>query len=181
MQQKELLKLCEQHKIPQPLPKPKPLGVDRRGRPLEDYTIEEYAAWELDQEKLVIIKQESRIFRERFLRERLNRRPKLKQRASRKEGEVDESIVTQRKSDLVEDSPVTREELFNEQKRRVMMAQVELGKNPGRYECDPEWDDVVPIPQDDGEQPLAAIAYSDEYAEGTSTAVNLYDHGLTHT
>jgi hypothetical protein len=37
----------------------------------------------------------------------------------------------------------------------------------GKYEDDPAWDDVVPIPQDDGEGALAQIAYSDEYAEGT--------------
>ena len=36
----------------------------------------------------------------------------------------------------------------------------------GRYGNDPTWDDVWPIPQDNGEKPLAAIAYSDEYAEG---------------
>ncbi|KUJ15553.1 farnesyltransferase-like protein [Mollisia scopiformis] len=35
----------------------------------------------------------------------------------------------------------------------------------GKYEGDPVWDDVVPIPQDDGEGALAAIAYTDEYAE----------------
>jgi protein farnesyltransferase/geranylgeranyltransferase type-1 subunit alpha len=42
------------------------------------------------------------------------------------------------------------------------------GKKMGRYEGDPEWDDVVPIPQDDGEGALAQIAYTDEYAEGRS-------------
>ena len=36
----------------------------------------------------------------------------------------------------------------------------------GRYELDPAWDDVVPIPQEDGEGALAQIAYPDEYAEG---------------
>jgi protein farnesyltransferase/geranylgeranyltransferase type-1 subunit alpha len=36
----------------------------------------------------------------------------------------------------------------------------------GKYESEPEWDDVVPIPQDDGEGALAQIAYTDEYAEG---------------
>lgn len=40
------------------------------------------------------------------------------------------------------------------------------GKKMGKYEGDPDWDDVVPIPQDDGEGALAQIAYTDEYAEG---------------
>jgi protein farnesyltransferase/geranylgeranyltransferase type-1 subunit alpha len=38
----------------------------------------------------------------------------------------------------------------------------------GKYEGNPVWDDVVPIPQDDGEGALAQIAYTDEYAEGMS-------------
>lgn len=36
----------------------------------------------------------------------------------------------------------------------------------GKYEGDPVWDDVIPIAQDEGEGALAAIAYTDEYAEG---------------
>jgi len=36
----------------------------------------------------------------------------------------------------------------------------------GQYELDPLWDDIVPIPQEDGKGALAQIAYSDEYAEG---------------
>ncbi|CAL3963184.1 unnamed protein product, partial [Diplocarpon coronariae] len=35
----------------------------------------------------------------------------------------------------------------------------------GLYEGDPDWDDVVPLAQDDGAGALAAIAYTDEYAE----------------
>jgi protein farnesyltransferase/geranylgeranyltransferase type-1 subunit alpha len=37
----------------------------------------------------------------------------------------------------------------------------------GKYSDNPDWADVVPIPQNDGDfQPLAAIAYPDEYSEG---------------
>lgn len=39
----------------------------------------------------------------------------------------------------------------------------------GKYSEDPAWDDVVPLPTDEGgPNPLAAIAYSDEYAETMS-------------
>ena len=39
----------------------------------------------------------------------------------------------------------------------------------GIYEDDPEWKDVVPIPQDDGgPNALAIIAYTDEYREAMS-------------
>ncbi|KAL0632934.1 CAAX geranylgeranyltransferase alpha subunit [Maublancomyces gigas] len=36
------------------------------------------------------------------------------------------------------------------------------------YSLDPEWEDVVPLPQDDGVQPLAQIAYTEEYTEAMS-------------
>ncbi len=39
----------------------------------------------------------------------------------------------------------------------------------GKYSDSPEWSDIVPIPQDDGgPNPLAAIAYDDEYSEAMS-------------
>ncbi len=34
-----------------------------------------------------------------------------------------------------------------------------------KYAESPEWADVVPLPQDDGPNPLAAIAYTEEYSE----------------
>ena len=37
------------------------------------------------------------------------------------------------------------------------------------YESDERWTDVVPIPQDEGgPNPLAAIAYTDEYSQAMS-------------
>lgn len=33
------------------------------------------------------------------------------------------------------------------------------------YAEDSSWDDIVPLPQDDGEHPLAQISYTDEYSE----------------
>ena len=39
----------------------------------------------------------------------------------------------------------------------------------GEYEESEEWKDIVPIPQDEGgPNPLAAIAYTDEYSEAMS-------------
>ncbi len=35
----------------------------------------------------------------------------------------------------------------------------------GKYSDSEEWQDIIPIPQDDGgPNPLAAIAYTDEYS-----------------
>lgn len=36
------------------------------------------------------------------------------------------------------------------------------------YSTDPEWADITPLPQDDGENPLAQISYTQEYAEAMS-------------
>lgn len=39
----------------------------------------------------------------------------------------------------------------------------------GKYSEDAKWDDIIPLPQDDGGQyTLAAIAYTDEYSEAMS-------------
>jgi protein farnesyltransferase/geranylgeranyltransferase type-1 subunit alpha len=39
----------------------------------------------------------------------------------------------------------------------------------GRYEESEEWRDIIPIPLDDGgPNPLASIAYTDEYSEAMS-------------
>ncbi|KAI1005092.1 hypothetical protein K3495_g3125 [Podosphaera aphanis] len=58
-------------------------------------------------------------------------------------------------------------EIIAEVNRRKLLGAFD-GKKMGRYEGDPAWDDVVPIPQEDGEGALAAIAYTDEYVEVTS-------------
>jgi len=56
-------------------------------------------------------------------------------------------------------------EIEDERNRRKLLARLEA-RIMGKYEGDPVWDDVIPIAQDEGEGALAAIAYTDEYAEG---------------
>lgn len=63
------------------------------------------------------------------------------------------------------------EDIEEERKRRVRMAELRGERKVGVYGGDPVWDDVRPILQDDGEKPLAAIAYTDEYAEGEDDVV----------
>jgi protein farnesyltransferase/geranylgeranyltransferase type-1 subunit alpha len=36
------------------------------------------------------------------------------------------------------------------------------------YTESPDWKDIIPLPQEDGEQPLAQIAYTEEYEEAVS-------------
>lgn len=39
----------------------------------------------------------------------------------------------------------------------------------GKYSESPAWEDIIPIPQDDGgANPLAAIAYTEDYSEAMS-------------
>jgi protein farnesyltransferase/geranylgeranyltransferase type-1 subunit alpha len=133
-QQREFWKLVADQGVPQPLPKPRDLGKDSRGRDIGSYTPEEYRAYQKRGEELARFRRES----EKFTRE-----------SGREKGLVEEPRLTE------------------ERNRRKVIGGLR-GKAMGRYEGNPEWDDVVPIPQDDGEGALAQIAYTDEYAEGWS-------------
>lgn len=77
------------------------------------------------------------------------------------------------------------EDVEEERNRRKLLGNLQ-GRKMGIYERDPEWDDVIPLAQDDGEGALAAIAYTDEYAEGKSVALHskatfnmAYSYGLS--
>lgn len=133
--QKEFLRIVEQQKIPQPLPKPGPFGKDWKGRDIGTYTLEEYSVYLQSQKDFQKLRRESAWFRERW----------------------SSLSNTEREEDSAE--------LENERNRRKFLGQLRR-KKMGKYEGDPVWDDVVPIPQDDGEGALAQIAYTEEYAEG---------------
>ncbi len=115
------------------------LGKDWNGRALGTLSPREFAEWEKRDREVRGLRRESEQFIER--REALSRQGKGQ---SISEGEVED-----------------------ERNRRKLIGGL-TGKKMGRYEGNPEWDDVAPIPQDDGEGALAAIAYTDEYAEGNS-------------
>ncbi|EWG42793.1 protein farnesyltransferase/geranylgeranyltransferase type I alpha subunit [Fusarium verticillioides 7600] len=66
---------------------------------------------------------------------------------------------------------VTTEEITAEKTRRKAMAALKrdlYGEITGSLAQDPEWDDVIPIPQNEPEGALAQIAYPDDYAEAVS-------------
>jgi hypothetical protein len=142
-----------------------------RGRNIDDYTLEEFAAWQAQQGELYCLKDASASFKRRFGKQRF--REKEGERRLRKErlrdGDNGDSLETRvEREKSVEVPGITEKDIQEERERRITIAEMQ-GKTVGRYEGDPLWDDVVPIPQDDGEKPLAAIAYTDEYAEGKST------------
>jgi hypothetical protein len=168
--QKDFLKLVDQLKIPHPVPIRSPLGKDRKGNDIENYTVAEYQAWKEDEEKLKILKWESANFREKW--------EKQDYKTSTELNSADASYIKQciwepatvdfdlEKLEAELQRPLTDQDKQAEEKRREDISRMESGKEAGRYGGDPIWDDVVPIPQDDGEKPLAAISYTDEYAEG---------------
>ena len=71
---------------------------------------------------------------------------------------------------------VTPDEIEEERLRRGEIARLRMelyGERAGTYGSDPAWDDVVPMPVEDGERALAAIAYPEDYAEGSSMMLNI--------
>lgn len=135
-QQKEFWKAVEQQKIPTPLPKPEDLGKDTSGRDIGTYTPEDYRNYEKLLKDIQRLRANSESFRER--------------RSSLGKAWVGEDQAVQ---------------FEDERNRRKLLGRL-TRKTMGRYEGDPVWDDVIPIPQDDGEGALAQIAYTDEYVEG---------------
>lgn len=64
---------------------------------------------------------------------------------------------------------VTADEVEEEKLRRREIARLRMelyGERTGEYGTDPTWDDIVPMPIEEPEGALAAIAYPEEYAEG---------------
>lgn len=166
--QKELTKLCAQFDIPAPLPSRLPLGKDRKGRNLEDYPIKQYEWYQAEQRQLNIWKWESKKFRERWQKQGYT--PTTEHNAT--EGSIKSLLVSEGTGLNIDKSleelrrPLTLRDVQEEKERRNDISLLEHGRRMGIYAGDPVWDDVVPIPQEDGENPLAAIAYTDEYAEG---------------
>lgn len=78
-------------------------------------------------------------------------------------------FLTKRELALRNEEDLTSEEIEIEKSRRQTMANLKrdlYGEITGSLAKDPEWDDVIPIPQDEPEGALAQIAYPDDYAEG---------------
>lgn len=127
-------------------PKPNQWGKDRLGRNIGDYTVLQYERRIEKQARLTGLKALGRSFASKRLY------------ASR--GLVDSSTG--------EKYTLTEEDIQAERDRRMEMAALKkdlYGEKMGPYSTDPEWDDVVPVPQMEPEGALSAIAYPEDYAE----------------
>ena len=114
-------------------------GNDRSGRPVSSYRLDDFQQRNLKQARLTALDVRHR----QFL---------VKRELARKQG-----------------ADVSPEDIQDEKDRRSKMAEIRrelYGEVLGSLAQDPEWDDVIPIPQDEPENALAKIAYPDDYAEG---------------
>jgi protein farnesyltransferase/geranylgeranyltransferase type-1 subunit alpha len=122
-------------------------GKDKSGRNIGEYTIEEYNERRTKRLQLAVLETQSELFR--------NKRSRALK--GFKDGLTGQAFV-------VEESDIAAERA-----RRGKMAALRkdlYGERGDSFSGDPEWDDVVPIPQMEPEGALAAIAYPENYAEG---------------
>jgi protein farnesyltransferase/geranylgeranyltransferase type-1 subunit alpha len=146
-----------------------PEGKDRKGRPLKDLSVQEYERYQQNEARIHTLQRESRLFREKLHEKDFDfNSPKdildpSKEQQPRKGDGVDlEWIAAESKR------PLTWQDIQEEKDRRQELSKLSTGKMAGKYSGDPAWDDVMPIPQIEGENALAAISYSDDYAEAVS-------------
>lgn len=128
-------------------------GRDRFGRPVADYTLTQFADRSAKRIALTALGVESRAFRQR--------RNRWAAIDSTSGGSGEDDVAETRKRELDEE---------RERRRKMAALRAELyGERIGTYAQDPEWDDVVPVPAEEPDGALAAIAYPEDYAEGEST------------
>ncbi|KAJ4423507.1 CAAX geranylgeranyltransferase alpha subunit [Gnomoniopsis sp. IMI 355080] len=128
---------------------PKSWGRDRFGADLGEYSPEQFAKRSERAVQLAALEVQHRAFLEKRERER------------------GKWIDYKTKGPVT----VTPEEIDEEKLRRKEIASLRMelyGERSGAYGTDPEWDDIVPMPVEDGEGALAAIAYPEDYAEAIS-------------
>ncbi|KAM0278143.1 hypothetical protein ACHAQH_005341 [Verticillium albo-atrum] len=121
-------------------------GADRHGRDVGDLPLEQFADRTLKQASLSALEALHRRF--------LQKREFAERGLLGPDGKAYEKI--------------TQEEIDEEKERRRKMADFKdalYGEKLGPYATDPAWDDVVPVPSDEPEGSLAAIAYPEHYAE----------------
>ncbi|KAH6649160.1 alpha subunit of hypothetical CAAX farnesyltransferase [Truncatella angustata] len=145
--QKELWKQVNEANTPsRKLSKPslEVWGKDKYARNIGEYAIQQYEDRGAKVFRLTVLLSESRQFRlkrNKFVHEN--------GKARSLPGKEIEAESTRRK-----EMAALKDELY--------------GEKLGSYSTDPDWDDVIPIPQTEPEGALASIAYPEDYAESTS-------------
>ncbi len=150
--QRDLWRNASQASLPlRSLKKPTSWGTDRYGRDIGEYTLDQF-------------------------RERANKRTTLTAFGIAHRAFLDKRERAGRKfvdSDTNQLVVLTEDDVKEERQRRKEIAELRMalyGERSSPYEMDPEWDDVVPMPADEPEGALAAIAYPENYAEGRGSS-----------
>jgi protein farnesyltransferase/geranylgeranyltransferase type-1 subunit alpha len=120
-------------------------GKDSTGRDLGESTIEAFQERSLKQNSLTALEVRHRSF--------LTKRKQAEQGVVRPNGQP--VVVTEKD---IEEEKIRRKDM-------AAMKQHLYGQHTGPYARDPEWDDVAPLPAEEPEGALAAIAYPEDYAE----------------
>jgi protein farnesyltransferase/geranylgeranyltransferase type-1 subunit alpha len=116
-------------------------GRDRSGRPVESYRLDEFQQRCLKQGRLAALD----VYHRQFL--------------------IKRELAVETGAEL------STEDIEEEKKRRKEMAVLNkelYGETTGSLAQNPEWDDVIPIPQNEAEDALAKIAYAEDYAEAVA-------------
>lgn len=124
-------------------------GWDKFGRPLGEYSLEEWEERQRKSARLTSLEALRGIFEEK--------RDWAQRRAA--EGGHENAPA----------AALTDEDVEEERERRQEIAQLRMelyGTRTDPFALDPAWDDITPLPQEDPEGALAAIAYPEHYAEG---------------
>ncbi|RWA03353.1 hypothetical protein EKO27_g11751 [Xylaria grammica] len=147
--QRELWKQLSEANVPlrgAPRPRDDQWGRDKKGRDIGDYTLEEYAVYEQKKSRISELDLESTFFK----------RNRDRAHWETKNATTGEVYI------------ITEDDVRAERGRRQEMAALRselYGVTSNPYVNDPEWDDVVPIPQEEPEGAIAAISYAEDYAE----------------
>lgn len=135
-------------------------GVDRSGQDIGNYPLGRFEERREKQILLTSLEIESRRFKEnRDCAKRGLLDPVTKEKVVVTEREFEEEEERRRRITRL------RQELYGTQGD----SQAKGLKMPGAtadFGLNPEWDDITPVPHEEGEHALAAIAYPGEYAEG---------------
>ncbi len=152
--QRELWKQAGEANLPlRKLARPRPFqkGRDREGRDLGDYALADFEARRAREHRLGDLRAAGDAFARRRDTARNGGEPRGEHHAA-----------------AAAACCYTPADVEAERARRAEMADLRMqlyGEQTASYALDPDWDDVTPIPQAEPEGALAAIAYSDDYAE----------------
>ncbi len=153
------VRALRKHHIPNKTAPRAAWGTDRNGRDVGSYTLEQFDERTTKRIALTALQVASRAFCENRERARRGALSASGEKVILTDTEADEEKNRRR------EMAALKKELYGAGAPGAGLG-FGFGSGPGSLTLDPEWDDVVPLPQNEPEGALAAITYPAEYAEG---------------